>query len=215
MDAARPLTPDAKLLTARTPPAYPDPEVQLAVTADQHLVINAALLLAFNHYLIDQAGRGDKDDLLAYLKTTLPARAFDDALPLVDHYVDYMQDHDRQLAMQMPVQAAGRTLDPARVAAWLTQRDQLRQIHLGAVVTQAWYQDDDSQLRQALDELDAREQLASGGTAPSTTPVPHWADPAAEAQHVQALRGLVAEAATSFRTLQQPRKQDDGKPPPT
>jgi len=202
------------LPSARTPPDFPDPEVQLAVTADQHLVVNAALLLAFNHYLVDLAGRGSKDDLLAFLKTTLPSRAFDDARPLVDQYLDYMQDHDRQLAIQLPAQVVGRALDPASVAAWLAQRDRLRQIHLGVVVTQAWYQNDDSQLRQALDELDARAQLAAGGTALGATPVPHWADPAAEARHVQSLRTLVAQAATSFQALQQARKQDVGTPPP-
>ena len=176
------------------PPESQDPDDQLAVDSYQRLVVNEALLATFNHYLLKQAGPGDRAELLAYLKQRLPAPAFDEAQRLADGYIAYMHVHDTQLAAQWSGTAPK---DLASISTWIAQREQLRQSMLGTEATQAWFQNEDSRLRQALAELAQRQQgqQEQAGEAP----VPHWDSAAEEARHVQYLQGLLSEATRPLR----------------
>ena len=99
--------------------------------------------------------------------------------------------------------------DLARLATWRTQRERLRQRSLGKQVVQAWYQDDDLQTLQAIDELqrtgeDSGTGQMQGATMDGATPfrpVPHWDNKADEAQHRQYLFDVITKAITSFDVL--------------
>jgi hypothetical protein len=96
--------------------------------------------------------------------------------------------------------------DIKRISEWAVQRNRLRQSQLGEDVTQAWYQNDDASLKQALDELQQRSNSENSESTTSQTqqglpPVPHWSNKSEEEQHVQYLLGLLHNATTSFGEL--------------
>ncbi len=193
--------------TWRTPPQIRDPEEKLGVDDRQQLLVNSALLDAINHYLVDQAGDRDEDDLKDYLKGKLPQAAYAQAVQLVDRYQAYMRHHDEFLAAQnlqtIDANANPQGLTAAdikRIAAWTVQRNRLRQSQLGADATQAWYQNDDASLKQALDELLQRSNDA-GLSPAAAVPVPHWSNKSEEQQHLHYLLGLLRNATTSFSQL--------------
>jgi hypothetical protein len=193
--------------TWRTPPQIRDPEEKLGVDDRRQLLVNSALLDTINHYLLDQAGDRDEDDLKDYLKGKLPQTAYAQAVQIIDRYQAYMQRHDEFLAAQN-LQKIDTNINPLalsaadiqRIAEWAVQRNRLRQSQLGADVTQAWYQNDDASLRQALDEL---QQRSNGASTQSTAaaPVPHWSNKSEEEQHVRYLLGLLRNAMTGFSQL--------------
>lgn len=168
----------------------------LTTTEQQRLVVDAALLHVFNTFLL----KPDDDrveQLKAYLKSKLPPAALAETMQLADRYQAYMQAHDALLAAQHlngNMQAA--TVDIDRIAIWREQRDRLRQRLLGDRVAQAWYQNDDAQLDQVLQEWRQRVADAQGVNLQGERyPVPHWRDPAQEERHreymVGVLRGVV------------------------
>ncbi|HWV07791.1 hypothetical protein [Ralstonia sp.] len=168
----------------------------LAITEQQTLVVDTALLNVFNTFLLKPDG--DRAEQLAvYLKSKLPPTALAEAVQLAERYQAYMQAHDELLAAQHlsgNIQAA--TVDIDRIAIWREQRDRLRQRVLGDRVVQAWYQNDDAQLDQVLQEWRQRVADAQGVTLQGERyPVPHWSNPAQEERHreymVGVLRGVV------------------------
>ncbi|MGN6262977.1 MAG: hypothetical protein ACTHNO_19765 [Ralstonia sp.] len=168
----------------------------LAITEQQTLVVDTALLNVFNTFLLKPDG--DRAEQLAvYLKSKLPPTALAEAVQLAERYQAYMQAHDELLAAQHlngNIQAA--TVDIDRIAIWREQRDRLRQRVVGDRVAQAWYQNDDAQLDQVLQEWRQRVADAQGVTLQGERyPVPHWSNPAQEERHreymVGVLRGVV------------------------
>ncbi len=118
------------------------------------LVIDPALLDVFHFYLLEQAGPVRADALRQHLRQTLAPGAYQDAVVLVDRYLAYMTAHDALLsAHQLSPN------DMRRFAVWLEQRDRLRQRILGAAVTQAWYRQEDAQLRRIVDEALPPDEL--------------------------------------------------------
>jgi hypothetical protein len=185
------------------PPAPRDPEDGLAVDAAQRLIVNEGLLTVFDHYLrhpVSMAGGGDQADLLAYLRPRLPAPALEDARQLAGRYIDYMQLHDRQLALQWP--GPCRPTDLTTLGAWIAQRQQLRLSTLGPEATQGFYQNEVAALGQALQELAQREGGSTADNAAAASPVPHWQDPTAEAAHVQGLHEMLRGTMTAYRPQQ-------------
>jgi hypothetical protein len=168
----------------------------LAITEQQTLVVDTALLNVFNTFLLEPDG-DRAEQLAAYLKSKLPPTALAEAVRLAERYQAYMQAHDELLAAQQlngNIQAA--TVDIDRIAIWREQRDRLRQRVLGDRVVQAWYQNDDAQLDQVLQEWRQRVADAQGVTLQGERyPVPHWGNPAQEEKHreymVGVLRGVV------------------------
>jgi hypothetical protein len=72
---------------------------------------------------------------------------------------------------------------------------------LGDQVVQTWYQNDDSQLAQAIDEWRQRAADQEGTTESAQQPrypVPHWRNGREEEQHIQYLLGLLQKAVTSY-----------------
>jgi len=171
--------------------------------ANGDLIVNTALHDVIDFFLLEHADDQDANRLQQYLKSTLPSPAFDQAMRIVAAYREYMKEHDDLLAVQ--------NLDLSdlnRIADWRTQRDRLRQRILGDQVVQAWYQNDDTQLKQALDELQQRSDMASGTVAqppqPGASPprpVPHWRDPDKEQQHIRHQQELLQQASTRYADL--------------
>jgi hypothetical protein len=172
----------------------------LTITEQQTLVVDTALLNVFNTFLLkpeqDRAAQ-----LKAYLESTLPPPALADALQLAERYQAYMQAHDALLAAQhLSSNMQPATVDIERIAIWREQRDRLRQRLLGDRAVQAWYQNDDAQLDQVLQEWRQRAADAQGVSLQGERyPVPHWRDPEQEARHqeymVGVLRGVVRRYA--------------------
>ncbi len=177
----------------------------MRVNERQQLVVNLALRDVIDYYLLQQAGEGDMGDLKDYLKNKLPPTAYDEAVQIVDHYQAYMRAHDELLAGQDFGTQRNAAPDLKRVAAWRTQRDRLRQAMFGDAVKQAWYQNDDAQLEQALEELEQRGEDASSLSAASgpARPVPHWENSSEEQQHMQYQLGVLVNATTSFTARKQ------------
>ncbi|MGN6141877.1 MAG: hypothetical protein ACTHNV_23525 [Ralstonia sp.] len=172
----------------------------LTITAQQTLVVDTALLNVFNTFLL----KHDDDraeQLKAYLSSKLPPTASAEAVRLAERYQAYMHAHDELLTAQhlsSDMQAA--TVDIERIAVWREQRDRLRQRLLGDRVVKAWYQNDDAQLDQVLQEWRQRMADAQGVNLQGERyPVPHWSDPTQEARHqeymVGVLRGMVTRYA--------------------
>lgn len=136
------------------------PPAGLAATADQRLQVNRALHDVIDFFLL--GGRsGDRAAhtavLREYLRSSLPAPAYDDALQVVQHYLAYMDAHDELLArLSIPTPAPGTIFsasDLERVADWLMRRSRLRQTMLGAEAAQAWYEDEETFLLSHLAEM--------------------------------------------------------------
>jgi len=176
----------------------------IAVTEQQTLVVDAALLNVFNSFLL-KPDDGRAGQLMVYLKSKLSPPAYAEAAQLAERYQAYMQAHDELLAAQHLHRAMQASIvDIERVAIWREQRDRLRQRLLGDRVVQVWYQNDDAQLDQVLQEWRQRVEDARQASAQSAPPqaerypVPHWRDPAEEARHREYMVGVLREVVTGY-----------------
>ncbi|MES2073153.1 MAG: hypothetical protein V4488_22560 [Pseudomonadota bacterium] len=147
----------------------------LAVTEDQHLLINQALHDVIDFFLLSgqPGGRSaQKNALFSYLNGKLPPVAGEEAAQIVLQYLAYMDQHDSLLARQaLPASSpdgaiASQYLE--RIAIWQEQRSWLRQSVLGLQVAQSWYGDEDAQLRQAMAVLS--NAAAPGSDAGASRP---------------------------------------------
>lgn len=183
----------------------------LEVTPDQRLLPNAALRDVLDYFLLARADAAAKLALHDYLRRKIAPGAVADAMRIADTYLAYMKEHDALLAAHnLRLQGANVTRsDLARLAIWRTQRERLRQRSLGQQLVQAWYQDDDLQTLQAIDELQrtgedpaiAQTQQAGMGNATPFRPVPRWNNPADEERHHSYLLDVITRAITSFDAL--------------
>lgn len=139
--------PAAPPVPAAAAPASPAAPAGRAVSGHAALVDDQALLNVIHAYLLEQTGPARADALRLHLKQTLAPDAYHQASTLVDHYLDYMAAHDALLAVQRITGS-----DLRRIAIWCDQRDRLRQRLLGTAVTQAWYRQEDAQLKRIFDE---------------------------------------------------------------
>lgn len=192
---------------------WPD-DPGLAVTGNHELIVNAALLDLINFFLLEQADDDRSAQLKLYLKSKLPSPAYDEAVQIVEHYQIYMKAHDDLLAAQNlgAHKLDSSAIDISRFAVWRQQRDHLRQSILGDKVVQAWYQNDDAQLTQVIDEWQQRVEDDSAPVSPTLTvhyPVPHWHNKSGEEQHRQYMLGVLNKAATSFATLRREGRQPE------
>ncbi|WP_211193375.1 hypothetical protein [Paraburkholderia sp. UYCP14C] len=175
----------------------------LAMTDSHDLIVNDALRDLVDFYLLEQTADDRAEQLELYLRTRLSPPASEQAVQIAEHYVAYMKAHDDLLAAQnlSAQNLSASNVDINRIVTWRQQRDQLRQRMLGDQVVQAWYQNDDSQLTQAIDEWRQRtadqDGIAAAGEQPRY-PVPHWRNSHDEEQHIQYLLGLLQKTVTSF-----------------
>lgn len=139
----------------------------LALTADQHLVINRALKDVFDHFLADaHLGARDKHTkkLLAYLKVSLPVPALQEAEKMVHSYVAYLDAHDTLLAREaIPTLNPDSVLtlhDVERISGWLAQRAQLRQELLGTHIARAWFDEEEIREQQTVAAIRQRGTVA-------------------------------------------------------
>lgn len=184
----------------------------LATTENQELIVNSALLDVINFFLLERSDGNRINALRSHLKSNLPDPAYREAEQIVGHYQAYMTEYDNLLAAQNlgAQSAAMSSLDLSRIATWCEQRDRLRKNVLGDKVTEAWYQNDDAQLKQVVDELRQHRDGASQeqGQDPSSQyarpmpPVaPRWSNVADEVHHNLYMQEVLAKATTSFEAL--------------
>ena len=134
---------------------------ELFTTEQQDLIVNPGFLYLLNSYLLPSPGAAQVDALNAHLKTSLPPKAFAQAAEIVQHYRHYIIEHDQLLDAQgLQLQSNERegvaslnSLDVNRIVSWQQQRLRLRERLLGEDVTIAWFQNDDANLLQAIDDL--------------------------------------------------------------
>jgi hypothetical protein len=183
----------------------------LAVTENHELIVNSALLDLINFFLLEQTDEDRADQLKIYLKSKLPSPASNEAVQIVDRYQAYMKAHDDLLAAQNLGHGTHTSaVDIDRIVTWRQQRDRLRRSILGDQVVQIWYQNDDAQLNQVLEEW---RQRAEDEKAPSSPmqgpryPVPHFHNKSDEERHRQYLLGVLEKAVTSFGTLSREGRQ--------
>ncbi|MBB5497969.1 hypothetical protein [Paraburkholderia sp. MM5384-R2] len=173
------------------------------MTDSHHLISNDTLRELIDFFLLEQADDDRADQLKLYLRTRLRSPASEEAVQIVERYVAYMKAHDETLATQnLNAQSLNASnVDINRISTWRQQRDQLRQRMLGGQVEQFWYQNDDSQLTQAIDEWRQRAADQEGVAASAQQPrypVPHWQNSRDEELHIQYLLGPLQKAVTSF-----------------
>jgi lipase chaperone LimK len=149
-----------------TPAIRIAPPGGLAVTGNQQLLVNTALLNVINFFLLEQPDADRAAGLQAYLQSKLPAAAYGQAMQIVGNYQRYMTAHDDLLSAQNLEGTSQITSlrNVERINIWREQRDRLRLSMLGADVVQAWYQADDTQLQQVLAELQQRASQTNGDT---------------------------------------------------
>ncbi len=168
----------------------------LETTPDQRLVINQALHEIIDYFLLN----GEDDDrdthakaLLQYFQGKLPPPAYQDALQILQHYLSYMDAHDQLLTGQT-FSARDSELserDVQRLLTWLEQRGRLRESLLGTQVAQAWYEDEDAQIKQTLSYL---HSAAIGG---------------GHARFARGMQDALANAGKSFQSeIQDARKKE-------
>ncbi|PTB20319.1 hypothetical protein C9I57_13335 [Trinickia symbiotica] len=176
----------------------------MAVGEGHRLIVNGALLGLIDSFLLENSDDDRADQLRRYLKGKLPAPAYGEAMEIVERYQTYMKAHDDLLAAQNL--GHGRdvsAIDIDRIAIWRQQRDRLRRSILGDDVVQAWYQNDDAQLDQVLQEWRQRLEDSEGPLSRAQAqalryPVPHWHDKQAEEHHRQYMLRVLEKAVTSF-----------------
>lgn len=174
----------------------PEPAGAIALTDQQDLIVDSAMLDIFNHYLLKGAG-GGPEALARDLQRRLPDSARREAQQIAAHYQAYIAQHDQLLAAQnFPRGGSDQAPDPYRLEAWLKQRERLRREVLGERVAQAWFQNEDAYLMQAIEEL--RRAAAEPQSPPSanTGIVP----PAAPdlMLHAQHMKQVLADATQSY-----------------
>ncbi|PFH07686.1 lipase chaperone LimK [Collimonas sp. PA-H2] len=153
------------------PPARDtSPPPGLAVGADQHLQVNRALRDVFDYYLLGGLPGSRSEhmaQLLAYLKSSLPASAYVDGERLARAYVAYLAAHDALLDRQTPPALTADSkmapLDAERMASWLAQLSRLRQDTLGMEVARIWFADEEAESQRMLAAL--RSGVKSGLSA--------------------------------------------------
>lgn len=158
---------------------------ELYATEQQQLIINSALLDVLNLYLLAPDFTGQLQPLANYLNQHLPELAARQALQIAQQYQAYIGEHDQLLAAQNLSTTAS---DLNRIGSWQQQRLRLRQRLLGEQLQQAWYQNEEAQLQQALDEL----HLARALTQPELAAT----ERAELLQHTTAMRAVVIKACT-------------------
>lgn len=145
----------------------------LAVTPDKHLVLNKALKDVADYFLLG-GHPGTRpmhaEKLRAHLKASLPSPAFEEAVAIVQNYVDYLDAHDKLLARDSmpaatPDSALG-SMDIERIGSWLAQRARLRQDLLGMQVAQLWFGEEELLDQQML------ASMRQHGKPPQTQPSP-------------------------------------------
>lgn len=190
----------------------------LAATENQELIVNSALLDVINFFLLERSDGNRANALKSYLKSNLPDPAYREAEQIVGHYQAYMTEHDNLLAAQNlgAQNAAMSSLDLSRIATWCEQRDRLRKNLLGDKVTEAWYQNDDAQLKQVVDELrqhrdgasqEQGQDSSSQYARPMPPIAPRWSNVADEVHHNLYMREVLAKATTSFEALAGARRE--------
>jgi lipase chaperone LimK len=154
------------------PITHPDtlPPDGLAMDAQRHLVINPALHLIFDYFLLGghPGPRSNHIFLLqSHLKEKLPEPAISEALHVLDSYLHYLQEHDKLL--ERVSAEPGAEPEPEKIRSWIAQRARLRQNVLGVEVTKIWFADEDAEMQRALlalsqaDSAKTRDQAAPGG----------------------------------------------------
>ncbi|PPK42041.1 hypothetical protein B0G57_12250 [Trinickia symbiotica] len=185
----------------------------LAIGEGHRLILNGALLDLIDSFLLQNADDDRVDQLRRYLKGKLPTAAYGEAVGIVERYQTYMKAHDDLLAAQnLGHVGDASAIDIDRIAIWRQQRDRLRRSILGDDIVQAWYQNDDAQLDQVLQEWRQRLEDSEAPQAPAQAPrypVPHWHDKQAEDHHRQYMLRVLEKAVTSFADR---RRAHDGNP---
>ena len=201
------------------------PALAPAIDANGNLVVDTVLRDAIEFFLLEQTNGDAMTALRGYMASHLPPAASKDAVQIAEQYGIYMQRHDSQIAAQNfstgTGTGTGTTLvpDTNRIATWLQQRTRLRHEVLGDAVTQAWYQNEDAQLQQALGELRQRaaaniqyveqpqDPVASASVDDGVPVVPHWRNPGDARQHEQYLVRLLRQATQNFEARAIERRQ--------
>ncbi|HWX00228.1 lipase secretion chaperone [Collimonas sp.] len=152
------------------------PPPGLAVGAGQHLQVNRALRDVFDYYLLGGLPGSRSEhmaQLLAYLKSGLPVRAYADGERLARAYVGYLAAHDALLERQTPPAITADSkmapVDAERMATWLAQLSRLRQDMLGIEVAKIWFGAEEAESQRMLAAL--RGGVKSGLSSVAADPV--------------------------------------------
>lgn len=146
-----------------TTPSQLDSSVPLReITSDENgqLLINKPLFYAINYFMLS-GNEGDRavhaEQLLLELKGRLSVPAYAEAARIVQSYLTYMDAHDALLmrqALSIPAPDAAISLQfVERLATWHEQRARLRQTTFGIQTAQAWFAEEENQIRNTLEEL--------------------------------------------------------------
>lgn len=209
-------------------PAALHPPRPPAVTADGRLLVDRGLIDTFDFYLLGGLP-GDRELhaglLRNYLRSTLQGAAADQAIQYAERYLRYMREHDELLSRQslpqwtdMPTAA-----DAQRLLSWVEQRTRLRQAVLGTEAAQAWFGEEDVQIRRGVEEFRLPASMAasmsSGDTAagevagnaggPVEPPPP--TDAAFEQRRERFLRDLADRTSKSYAALEYERRNAAGR----
>lgn len=151
------------------------PPPGLEVGADQHLQVNRAVRDVFDYYLLGGLPGSRAEhmaQLLAYLKSSLPAPAYADGERLARAYVAYLAAHDALLERQSPPAVTADStmapLDAERMATWLAQLSRLRQDMLGIEVARIWFGAEEAESQRTLAAL--RSGVKSGLSSATADP---------------------------------------------
>lgn len=159
------------------------PPADASVDADGNLAINSELLAVLDFFLIEQSDDGEAA-MEDYFASRLSNHAHRQAGEIARNYRSYMAEHDRQLAVQNLT-----SRDMSRIANWVSQRARLRMLTIGGAASTAWYQNDDAQLQQALNELGSNAvSPESVGAQPG---VPRWTRAEDGIRHRQYLQRIL------------------------
>jgi lipase chaperone LimK len=150
----------------------------LAATPDGKLVINKALRDVIDYFLFG-GHPGERSThvakLLAHLKAALPPPAFEEAVQIVKNYLAYIEAHDQLLAREAKPAAAAdgvvAPMDMDKVAAWVAQRNRLRQNFLGLKVAEIWFGAEQAEAEQDLAAMRKRGQGSTDSISIDTDPL--------------------------------------------
>lgn len=180
-------------------------------TENQQLVINSALLDVINFFLLEQVSTDRVNALRSHLKSVLPPPAYNEAMLIAGHYLDYMKAHD-DLLVAHNLGSIGKDITLQgirRISTWRDQRDRLRRAYLGEAVVQVWYQNDDAQLTQMLNELaqlkddtlqEKSQDAFSTEEQPSISRPPTWTSKSDESRHDRYVQWVLDKATRSFNS---------------
>lgn len=186
------------------------PTAEIMLTERQELIVNNALREVFNFYLLEHANTGGSEALARYLQRRLPDNASQEAMLIATQYQRYIAQHDRILAAQN----FNGQMDAYRLEAWFKQRDRLRRDVLGERVTQAWFQLEDADLMQVIDELRrapaaaATPTLAGSGALP-----PAGSESARHRQHMLQVLAAATQGYTAGPAMATANKAAPAAPP--